>query len=74
MIGSAVSPLERKRLHRVERKGNYVRIGENSRTPIEALHPTCQNRSKTTGISNCVIHTHATLAALFGLPFMCDGR
>ena len=30
--------------------------------------------SGTTGVSNCAIHTHATLAALFGLPFMCGGR
>src|ERR1700704_1940925 len=30
--------------------------------------------SGSTGVPNCVIHTHATLAALFGLPFMCGGQ
>jgi long-chain acyl-CoA synthetase len=30
--------------------------------------------AETTGAPHCVIHTHATLAALFSLPFMSDGR
>jgi acyl-coenzyme A synthetase/AMP-(fatty) acid ligase len=30
--------------------------------------------SGTTDASKFVIHTHATLAALFGLPFMCGGQ
>jgi long-chain acyl-CoA synthetase len=30
--------------------------------------------SGTTGVPKFVIHTHATLAALFGLPFMCGGQ
>jgi acyl-coenzyme A synthetase/AMP-(fatty) acid ligase len=30
--------------------------------------------SGTTGVPKFVIHTHATLAALFGLPFMCGDQ
>src|SRR5258706_3634313 len=30
--------------------------------------------SGTTGVPKFVIHTHATLAALFGLPFTCGGQ
>jgi acyl-CoA synthetase (AMP-forming)/AMP-acid ligase II len=30
--------------------------------------------SGTTGVPKFVIHTQATLAALFGLPFMCGGQ